>query len=261
MRRYEMGLVVSPTVPENEHDRLITSLETLISDRGGQVLKVDRWGRRKLAYPIRKFTEGNMTFLLFDAEADVEQEIVRRIKLSDHFLRHLSVRADHEKPPTDEEKVALEEQRKEILRKAEERAKAEAEAAARGETLPDDYDPDAVDEDSDDEDGESRRESRDEDAGDRREAAPTATPASSGGSESAGAASESKPEAASESGTAPESGTASESGVASEAETPSAAEVESESSAGSETAKQGEDEAESAKDTEASEQGDEEDKR
>lgn len=160
MRRYEMALVATPTLSEDEHDKRITAFETMIADMGGNVLKVDRWGRRKLAYPIAKQTEGNYTFLLFDAEPDVEKEFLRRLHLSEDFLRYQSVRADHEKPPTDEEKEALAAQRAEIIKKAAERAAAEAAG----------LDPDALDEDSGDEsDEDSEGYGRDHDREDDRE--------------------------------------------------------------------------------------------
>ncbi|RMG47531.1 MAG: 30S ribosomal protein S6 [Acidobacteria bacterium] len=131
MRRYEMVLVAAPSVAEEALDQQITGLENLIAEMGGKVLKVDRWGRRKLAYPIKKFNEGNYTLLLYDAEPEVEKEILRRVRLSDTFLRFLSVRADHERPPTEEEKAELEERRREQLRRAAERAAQAAAEAAR----------------------------------------------------------------------------------------------------------------------------------
>ncbi len=137
MRRYEMVLVADPTIPEDAHDRLITGFETMISEGQGVVHKVDRWGRRKLAYPIRKQQEGNYTVLLFDAPPELEREMVRRIKLSDHWLRFFTVRADDQQPPTEEEKQALVEARREHLRRAAERAaQARAEAAAPVATSP-----------------------------------------------------------------------------------------------------------------------------
>ncbi len=130
MRRYEIGLVADPTVPEEAHDKLITGLEELIAGGGGEVLKVDRWGRRKLAYPIKKHTDGNYTFILYDAEPAVEHELVRRLKLSDQFIRFLSVRADHEKAPTAEQQELLVATRKEHLRRAAEMESREAARAA-----------------------------------------------------------------------------------------------------------------------------------
>ncbi len=136
MRRYEMALVAAPTLSEEEHDRLITQFEEMITGMGGVVHKVERWGRRKLAYPIRKFTEGNYTILLYDARPEVEQEFLRRLRLSDGFIRWLSVRADHQKPPTPEEKAALEEARREYLRRAAERASRGEEGTATGDAAP-----------------------------------------------------------------------------------------------------------------------------
>ena len=122
VRRYEMALVAAPHIPEEDHDRQLTTFEQLIADAGGVVHKVERWGRRKLAYAIKKHHEGNYTLILYDAEPEVEREFVRRVKLSDTFIRFLSVRADHQKPPTAEEKAALEQARRDYLARAQERA-------------------------------------------------------------------------------------------------------------------------------------------
>lgn len=130
MRRYEMVLVADPTIPEEKHDKLISGFESMITDGKGIVHIVDRWGRRKLAYPINRHHEGNYTVLMFDCEPEVEREIIRRMKLSDSWLRFLSVRADQRKPPTEEEKQALAHTRKEHLRRAAEKAAQEAAIAA-----------------------------------------------------------------------------------------------------------------------------------
>lgn len=122
MRRYEMALVADPHLPEDQHDQQLTQFEQLIAEMGGVVHKVERWGRRKLAYPIGKFHEGNYTLFLYDAGPEIEREFIRRVKLSDTFIRFLSVRADHQKPPTPEEKAALEQARKDYLQRAQERA-------------------------------------------------------------------------------------------------------------------------------------------
>jgi small subunit ribosomal protein S6 len=133
MRRYELALVADPTIPEEQHDRLITAFEELIAGRSGKVLKVDRWGRRKLAYRIKGQSEGNYTFLLFDGETGLLQELERRIRLSENWLRHSTVRAEHEKPPTEEELEALQEAREEQIRRAKEREERERQAREQAE--------------------------------------------------------------------------------------------------------------------------------
>jgi small subunit ribosomal protein S6 len=125
MRRYELALVADPTIPEEQHDRLITALEESIAEKSGKVLKVDRWGRRKLAYKIKGQTEGNYTFLLFDGEPRLLSELERRLRLSENWLRFSTVRADHEKPPTAEELEALQEARQDQIRRAKEREERE----------------------------------------------------------------------------------------------------------------------------------------
>lgn len=126
MRRYELVFVASPVLTEEEADHQVTVFESLISEMGGTVQKVDRWGRRKLAFPIDKHVEGNYTLVLYDAEARIEHELTRRLKLTDTVLRFLSVRADHEKLPTEDEKLALQEARRDHIKRAAERAAAEA---------------------------------------------------------------------------------------------------------------------------------------
>jgi small subunit ribosomal protein S6 len=133
MRRYELALVADPTIPEEQHDRLISAFEELISERSGKVLKVDRWGRRKLAYRIKGQSEGNYTFLLFDGETTLLQELERRIRLSENWLRYSTVRADHEKPPSQEELDALQEAREEQIRRAKEREERERQAREQAE--------------------------------------------------------------------------------------------------------------------------------
>ena len=122
MRRYEMALVADPQVPVEDHDKQLTVFEQLIADMGGVVHKVEHWGRRKLAYPIGKHHEGVYTLVLYDAAPEVEREFIRRVKLNDMFFRFLSVRADHQKAPTAEEKALFEQARKDYIVRAQERA-------------------------------------------------------------------------------------------------------------------------------------------
>ena len=122
MRRYEMALVADPQVPVEDHDKQLTVFEQLIAEMGGVVHKVEHWGRRKLAYPIGKHHEGVYTLVLYDAAPEVEREFIRRVKLNDMFFRFLSVRADHQKAPTAEEKALFDQARKDYIVRAQERA-------------------------------------------------------------------------------------------------------------------------------------------
>ncbi|UCF66194.1 MAG: 30S ribosomal protein S6 [Acidobacteriota bacterium] len=164
MRRYEMVLVAAPTVPEESLDQQISNIEQMIADGGGVVHKVDRWGRRKLAFTVRRFNEGNYTLVLYDADPAVEKEVLRRVKLTDAFIRFLSVRADHEQPPTAEEKAALEEARREHLRRAAERA-AMADAAEDEQDVESEPEDEEDEESDDDDDRQADEDDSDDESG------------------------------------------------------------------------------------------------
>lgn len=58
MRKYESVYIIRPTLEEEQIKALVEKFTNLISDQGGQVEKVDEWGKRRLAYPIQDFKEG-----------------------------------------------------------------------------------------------------------------------------------------------------------------------------------------------------------
>ena len=98
-RTYELGFIVEPRVPEEEAQALCDKYKGLIEDSGAQVTHVDDWGKRKLAYPIRKYNEGRYFFLFVSAEAEVEVPwpTVERLLMQDEkTLRHLVVRTDED---------------------------------------------------------------------------------------------------------------------------------------------------------------------
>jgi small subunit ribosomal protein S6 len=74
-------------------DREIETVKKTIEDAKGEVTGVHKWGRRRLAYTIRKVNEGIYTLIRFRAEADVLRELDRRYKLNESVLRHLTIHA------------------------------------------------------------------------------------------------------------------------------------------------------------------------
>ncbi len=96
MRSYEFMLVVDPRVPDEEVTTLVDEYQQMLVAGGGQVLKVDHWGRRRLAYPIRKLNEGKYVLVYFslDGEHNPIPEVERRLNQNDKVLRYLAVRTD-----------------------------------------------------------------------------------------------------------------------------------------------------------------------
>ena len=92
MRDYELIVIVSPEVPEEELPSHIDKISEFITNKGGSVTEVERWGKRKLAYPINHFREGNYVLTRFKLEPGTTAELEANIRISEKILRHLLVR-------------------------------------------------------------------------------------------------------------------------------------------------------------------------
>jgi small subunit ribosomal protein S6 len=93
-RPYEITLVVRPDVDETGFATVVDKVKGWIAAGGGTVTQTDVWGRRRLAYPIKKLTEGQYVLLLADLPAQIPVSLERDLRLSEEILRFLIVRAD-----------------------------------------------------------------------------------------------------------------------------------------------------------------------
>lgn len=94
LRSYEMVLVLKPDLEEEQVPVSMERVTATIAARGGEVSKVDRWGRRKLAYPIKKYAEGNYVLTQFTLEPSQVAELEATLRLNEDLLRHLVVRLE-----------------------------------------------------------------------------------------------------------------------------------------------------------------------
>lgn len=94
MRNYEFIYIVSPEVEEEDLEGVTEKVGQMIADGGGQVLRVDLWGRRRLAYPIRKFHEGYYMVSQIQLEPGAISELGAKLGLTEEVLRHLLVRGE-----------------------------------------------------------------------------------------------------------------------------------------------------------------------
>ena len=92
MRDYELIVIVSPEVPEEELPSHLDKISEFITNKGGSVTEVERWGKRKLAYPISHFKEGNYVLTRFKLEPGTTAELEANLRISERILRHLLVR-------------------------------------------------------------------------------------------------------------------------------------------------------------------------
>jgi small subunit ribosomal protein S6 len=124
---YETVVITRPDLDDADTDGIIEKLETVIAENGGHLLIRDDWGKRKLAYPIRKHQKGHYTLISHLAPTPLVSELERNIRIEDRVIRFLTIRiADAVDVP-----VRLERAEEERKVKAEQQSKAKAEAEAR----------------------------------------------------------------------------------------------------------------------------------
>jgi len=96
MPLYELGVILDPEVSPEDETGALERLEKIISDAGGSVVDKDSWGRRQLAYPIKKHGFGIYHFWRFDVTGEVLKDLNFELRTNDLFLRHLTLNLDRE---------------------------------------------------------------------------------------------------------------------------------------------------------------------
>ena len=95
-RLYEVMFIVRPDVVEEDVDKLIAGFTTTVTNGGGVVKSAEKMGRRKLAYLVRKFNDGNYVLLTMEASGPVVAELERRLRVSEPVIKFITVRMDEE---------------------------------------------------------------------------------------------------------------------------------------------------------------------
>ena len=94
MSKYELAVVVSAKIEDDERAAVVEKAKALVERFGGQITNVDDWGKKRLAYEVQKMKEAFYYFIQFDAESSVPAEIESRIRIMDNVIRYLCVRRD-----------------------------------------------------------------------------------------------------------------------------------------------------------------------
>ena len=92
MSNYELVLIISPDVTDEEMPELMAKLSELVNKVGGTIGEVNQWGRRQLAYPIKRFAEGNYVLTKLNLKPTATKDLEANFRLSGKILRHLLIR-------------------------------------------------------------------------------------------------------------------------------------------------------------------------
>ena len=94
MNKYELAVVLSVKLEDEERAAAIEKVKGYITRFGGTVTNVDEWGKKRLAYEIQKMKEAYYYFIHFESDAETPSEIEQRIRIMDNVIRFLCVRQD-----------------------------------------------------------------------------------------------------------------------------------------------------------------------
>ena len=93
MTNYELMFIIDPTLEDETKKATIEAVKGIIENEG-EVVDVDEWGLRKMAYQIQKKSEGYYVVVTFKAEPTLPKELDRRLRISDNVMRHIIVNKD-----------------------------------------------------------------------------------------------------------------------------------------------------------------------
>src|SRR6266480_2198197 len=111
-RVYELMFIVRPDMVEEEQDKLISTLESAVSSSGGKVKGMERMGKRRLAYTVRRFHDGIYILLTVEGGGALIHELERRLRVTEPVIKFLTVRIDEEQKRLDKLKKIREARRK-----------------------------------------------------------------------------------------------------------------------------------------------------
>ena len=95
-RTYEILFIADPNLGEPEVDTLAAQVQGFVEKDGGRLQKMEKWGKKRLAYDVRRHREGYYVLLVVEGSGTMVKEVERRIKVTDGIIRYLSVRVDEE---------------------------------------------------------------------------------------------------------------------------------------------------------------------
>lgn len=94
MRKYEIVFVLRPDLDEEKNLALIEKFKAIIENKGGEIVKLDKWGKRRLAYEVKDLREGFYVVMQVKTTPEAAAELERVFKITDEVLRQMIVREE-----------------------------------------------------------------------------------------------------------------------------------------------------------------------
>ena len=91
MRLYETGFLIAPNIPEEEAEALVQQMAEVVPQKNGKMVRIERWGKRRTAYTVKKFNEAVYVFFHYEGNPEVPAELARRFRQMDTVLRYLTL--------------------------------------------------------------------------------------------------------------------------------------------------------------------------
>lgn len=132
IRTYEVMYIIDPETPADRIEKLNEAVGKVVEKEGGTVVRMDDIGRRTLAYPIEKHTEGHYVLFEIDGTGQEIAELERRMRVNDMIIRYITIRVDEDRKKADKLKAKRDKRQanRSKFRATEDAADAPAEAAA-----------------------------------------------------------------------------------------------------------------------------------
>ncbi|HEX8815955.1 MAG TPA: 30S ribosomal protein S6 [Terriglobales bacterium] len=111
-RTYELMFIVRPDMVEEDQEKLLSTLEAAVKSSGGQVKNVEKMGKRRLAYTVRKFNDGIYMLLTVEGAGGMVHELERRLRVTEPVIKFLTVRIDEEQKRVEKIKAIRDAKRK-----------------------------------------------------------------------------------------------------------------------------------------------------
>lgn len=104
MRKYEVLFLVNPEIPDEEIQSLINKIKSIIEGQRGEIVKIEDWGKKRLAYKVQKHTKGHYILMHFNGNSGITAEIERFLRISEPVMKFIIVKAtkDSDIPPPEE---------------------------------------------------------------------------------------------------------------------------------------------------------------